>query len=121
MAHESDRRIGMIFGVLGAVLLVLAGLVALIAGVVFLAFGHSHGALGSFSQSVIFVVIGLVIGAISLLGRTPGGDRALVAGIVLIVLAVVGWFALGFGGGVLAILGAVFTLIGGIFFLVGSR
>lgn len=118
---DGDRRLGMVFGVLGAVLLVAAAVVRFFVGVLFLATGHGIDALGSVNDAVIFLVVGLVIGFFAILGRSRGNDRSLVAGVILVVLAIVGWFALGFGSSVLAILGAIFTLIAGILFLVAGR
>lgn len=109
------------FGVLGALLLILAALVRFLLGVVFLATGHGYLGLGSITESVLYLVIGLVIGLFAFLGQQRGTDRAMLAGIVLIVLSIVGWFTLGFGGSLLALLGAVLTLISGIVFVVAGR
>jgi hypothetical protein len=111
----------MIFGVIGAVLLVIAATLRFLAGAVLLATGRGFAALGSADEAVIFLVLGLVIGFFAILGRSRDADRSLAAGIVLIVLALVGWLALGFGSSVLAILAAIFTLIAGILFLVAGR
>jgi uncharacterized membrane protein len=90
-------------------------------GIVFLATGRGLAALGSADEAVIFLVLGLVIGFFAVLGQSRAADRSLAAGVVLIVLAIVGWLALGFAGSLLAILAAVFTLIAGILFLVSGR
>ncbi len=118
---DGDRRLGLIFGVVAAVLLVVDALLRFLVGIVFLATGRELAALGSADEAVIFLVLGLVIGFFAVLGRSRGADRSLAVGIILIVLAIVGWLALGFGSSLLAILAAVFTLIAGILFLVAGR
>ncbi|MGA8541930.1 MAG: hypothetical protein WB947_00070 [Thermoplasmata archaeon] len=121
MTADSDRRLAFIFGALGAVLLVIAAIVRFFLGVVFVATGHGYLGIGSIGESVIFLVVGLVIGFFALIGRSRGTDRSLAVGVILVVLAIVGWVALGFGSSLLALLGAVFTLISGIIFLVAGR
>jgi len=118
---DGDRRLGMVFGLLAAGLLVLDSLLGFVFGVAHLVTGRAHAAVGSVGGAVIFLVVGLVIGLFAVMGRSRGSDRSLAAGIVLIVLALVGWLALGFGGSILAILAGVFALIAGILFLVAGR
>jgi hypothetical protein len=121
LTADGDRRIALIFGVIAAVLLVADAVLRFLAGIVFFATGRGLAALGSADEAVLYLVVGLVIGFFAILGRSRGADRSLAIGIVLIVLAIVGWLALGFGGSVLAILAAVFALISGILFLVAGR
>jgi hypothetical protein len=121
MAAEGDRRLGFIFGIIGGLFLLLAALVRLLLGVVFFATGHAYLGVGSLAQSVIYLLIGLVIAFFAFVGRRPGADRSLAAGVVLIVLSILGWFTLGFGASLLALIGAVFALIAGILFVVAGR
>ncbi len=121
MTADSDRRLALIFGVIAAVLLVVDALLRFLVGAIFLATGRELAALGSANEAVIFLVLGLVIGFFAILGRSREADRSLAVGIILVVLALVGWLALGFAGSVLALLAAVFTLIAGILFLVAGR
>jgi hypothetical protein len=121
MSDGGDRRIAAIFGVLGAALLVLEGFIDLLRGVVYLAIGRGFGAFGPFDQAVILVVMGLVVGLFALLGRYRSEGRSLVAGVVLIVIAIVGWLGLGFGSGILGLLGTVFVLVSGVVYLVADR
>jgi hypothetical protein len=121
MSAEGDRRLGMIFGVIAALLLVVAALVRFLVGVAFLATGRGFAALGSEAEAVVFLVVGLVIGFFAISGRSRGTDRSLAVGVILVVLALAGWLALSFGSSLLAILAAVFTLIAGILFLVAGR
>jgi len=121
MSADGDRRLALIFGVVAAVLLVADALLRFLVGVAFLVTGKNFQALGSASEAVIFLVVGLIIGFFAVLGRTRDADRSLAVGVILIVLAIVGWLALGFSSSLLAILAAVFTLISGILFLVAGR
>lgn len=120
MVSESDRRLGLIFGVLGSALIVLDGILRAIVGAIFLVFGHAMSALGTWDQAFVLIAVGLITGVFSVYGRSGPRERALAAGVVLIVLAIIGWFALGFGNGLVALLGSILILIGGILFLVAG-
>ncbi len=121
MTAYEDRRIAFIFGILSAVLLLLAALLSFIVGVAFLITRSFHPAIGSIGDSIIELVVALLIGFFAFLGRNRGSDRSLTAGVVLVVLALVGWLALGFGGSILGILALVLALISGVLFLVAGR
>ena len=118
---EGDRHLGMVFGLLGSLLILLEGVLRAIGGTIFLFVGHGRSAFATWEQALVLVAIGLITGFFSLYGRSGVRDRGLAAGVALIVLAVIGWFALGFGSELLALLGAVLVLIGGILFLVSNR
>ncbi|MGI0129299.1 MAG: hypothetical protein ACREDE_08990 [Thermoplasmata archaeon] len=121
MTAEGDRRLALIFGLLGAALLIAAGAVRLLAGIALLATGYHFYGRGAFDDALIFLVVGVVIGFFALLGRRRGADRSLAIGVLLVVLSIVGWLALGFASSVFAILAAVFTLISGTLFLIAGR
>ncbi|MCI4364806.1 MAG: hypothetical protein L3K10_01900 [Thermoplasmata archaeon] len=106
---------------MGAVLIALEGLVDLLKGVVFLVLGRPWIAVGAFSQAVLFVILGLILGGFTIYGRAAGGDRSLAAGVVLIVVSLLGLAVLGFTEGLLVLLGAVLVLIAGVLFLVTRR
>ncbi len=116
-----ERRLGMIFGLLGAALIVVAGIVRAIGGTLELALGHAGRAIGAWEGGILFLVVGGLIGFFALFGRSGPGERGHVSGAVLVVLAVVGWLLLGFGSGLLALLGTVLTLVGGVVYLVAGR
>jgi hypothetical protein len=120
MGARETRRAGFLLGLLAAVLLLVEALIHFAVGVAFLATGRTLGGLGSLGGSVVLVVVALLIGFFAFLGRARGADYAMVAGIVLVVVAIVGWLALGFGGSVLGILAGLFALIAGILFLVSG-
>ena len=121
MAGSDLRGLGLLFGILAALVLILAGLIDFVGGFVFLAFGAGGHALGAWYRSVVYVVVGLLFGLFAVLGRSGAEDRRLAAGVVLVVLAVLGWFGLGFGGEILPLIAALFALIAGILYLLSSR
>jgi len=121
MAGDQNRRIAFLFGAVAAILLIAEGVVDFVGGFVLLAFGSGNHALGAWARSVIDVVVGVIVGAFALVGRTGASDRAVTAGVILVVLAIVGWLALGLGNGILALLGALFCLIAGILYLLSAR
>jgi hypothetical protein len=116
-----NRGIAFLFGLLGALLLVIAGVVAFVGGFVSLAVGSGSHALGDWGRSVLYVVIGMVIGFFAALGHSGNRDRTFASGLILVVLAIVGWVGLGFVGALLALIGALFALIAGILYLVSGR
>ena len=119
--NSEDRRVAFLFGALGAVLLVLDGAIQFVGGFVFLAFGLGSHAIGAWERSVLFVVVGFIVGFFAFLGHSGPRDRAFASGVILVVLAIVGWLGLGFGGGILELLASVFALISGILYLLSSR
>ncbi len=121
MSAEGDRRLGVLFGLLGTALIVVDGLVDIIGGAVFLALGRGLRAAGAFDQGLLYLVFGLLVGFFVVLGRSRGEDRSLAAGLVLVVLVIVGWLVLGTASGLLAVLGSVLVLIAGILYLVAGR
>jgi len=121
MDEPSDRRLAALLGLIGAALLALDGLFDLVRGVIYLAIGRGFHAFGPFDQAIIFFVVGLVAAGFAFLGGFRGPGRPVTAGVVLIVIAVVGWLALGFASGILALLGGLLILLGGVVFLLSGR
>jgi hypothetical protein len=121
MSAQGDRHLAVIFGLIAAVLLVVGSILRFFLGVVFLATGHAFLGLGSVASSVIFLVVGLLIGFFAILGRARQTDQSIAVGIVLVILAIVGWLFLGFSSSLLAVIAGVFALIAGILFLVAGR
>jgi hypothetical protein len=121
MPGTSNRGLAFLFGILAAIVLILVGIVDFVGGFVFLALGSGSHALGAWSRSVVYVIVGLIFGLFAFIGHSGGDDRRIAAGVILVVLAVVGWFGLGFAGDLLALLAALFALISGILYLVAVR
>ncbi len=106
---------------LGAVLLAVEAILDLARGVFDLAVRRAGIASFPFAEALVLIVLALIVGFFSAYGGLRPGGSAIVAGAVLIVLAIVGWLLLGLGGGILAILGAVLMLVAGIVFLASGR
>ena len=121
MTADSDRRLAGLLGILGAVLIALEAAFDLVRGVVYLAIGHAAFGLDAFSQALILLVFGLLVGVFAVVGGQRREARATVAGAVLLVLVVVGWLALGVGSGLVALLGLLLVLVAGVVFLVAGR
>jgi hypothetical protein len=120
MASGGGRGLALLFGLLGAFLILLEGLYDALRGVGFLVFGHPGYALGSWSQSILLVVLAIVLFIVVLYGRAARGDGRRAAGAVLVVIPLLGFLLFGFLDGVLVLLGAVLVLIAGILDLVGG-
>jgi hypothetical protein len=118
MSEFGWKRLGHLFGWLGGALLALGGLVALIFGTVVLAFGHPLAAVGAISTALVLFVVAALSVFFASLGRREGTDGMAVSGVLLVVLALVGWAMLGLGANVLALLGALFVLLAGVLYLV---
>ena len=121
MSEFSNPTLAVVFGLVGAALLILDGIFEFVLGAFFLAFRHPGAFVGSFDQAVVLTIVGLIVGFFTILGRTRGRDEGLAAGLILVVLALAGWFVLGFGAGVLSVLASICILIAGLLFLVASR
>lgn len=121
MTAESDRGLALIFGIIGAVLIVLDGLLKFAGGAYYLAIGHGDRAIGVWSQALLFLVVGFLMGFFALIGRSGTGDRAVTAGALLVVLVVAGWLVLGLTSGVLALLGSLLVLVSGVLYLLAGR
>lgn len=120
MADE-ERRLAMIFGFAGALLLVLEGLLELLTGVVLVAVGHGLRALASWEHAFVVILVGVIVGFFASYGRSRTGDRSVAAGVVLLVIALLGWLALGLTGGLLGLLGTLLVVISGVLFLTSRR
>jgi len=121
MSRLGDRNLGFLFGALGAVILIVAGVIDFFGGFVFLALGLGGHAIGAWDRSLLNVVLGVVIGLFAFVGRSSGNDRTVTAGVLLVVVAIVGWLGLGLAGGILELLGALFARLAGILYLLSAR
>lgn len=118
MTENPEQRFGYLFGLLGGLLIALGGLVALVVGMTDVVLGRSIAALNAESGAVVLFVVGGLAAFFAWLGRHEWNNRPLAAGLVLVVLAVLGWFVMGLGTNVLALVGALFVFLAGILYLV---
>lgn len=120
MPGGGNRGLALLFGLLAALVFILAAVIDFVGGFVFLVVGSGGHALGAWGRSVIDLVVGLLVGLFAVLGRSGDRDRTVAAGVVLVVLAFVGWFGLGFGDELLALVAVLFALVSGILYLVSA-
>ena len=117
MAEWTEQRLAYGFGLLGAGLIALGGLVTLVTGAADLALGHPLGALGAVSAAIVLLVVGGLAGFFAWIGRHDWSDRPLASGILLIVIAVLGWAVVGIDASLLALIGSLFVFLAGILFV----
>jgi len=118
MAEMTEQRLGYGFGLLGGALIALGGLVSLIVGTADLLLGRPTGAIGAASNAVVLFVIGGLAMFFAWLARHDWKERPLTSGILLVVLAVVGWALVGIDASLLALIGSLFAFLAGVLFLI---
>lgn len=118
MTELTERRLGWGFGITGAVLVGLGGLLALLTAAFNLVGSHwGRAAFWGSTAVALFVLAGLAF-FFAYLGYRSWSDRPVVCGVILVLLAVVGWIALGLGANVLALVGGLFVFLAGVLYLV---
>jgi hypothetical protein len=118
MEITSERAMGHLFGLVGGLLILTGGLVAVVFGLVDLALGQVIGAAGALGGAVVLFVVGALVLLFAHLGEHGWKDRPVAAGVLLVILAVVGWAALGVGANLLALVGGILTLLAGVLYLI---
>ena len=118
MENTTERTLGQVLGLVGGLLILVGGLVALVFGTLDLALGRWAGAASAVSGAIVLFVVGGLILLFSHLGEHEWKDRALTTGVMLVVLAVIGWAALGLGSNVVAIVGGLFAFLAGVLYLI---
>lgn len=118
MVDITERRLGFGFGLLGGGLFVLAALIGLMTSVLDAATGHATSALNAGSSAIALFVIGGLALLFAYLAHRNWSNRPIVSGVLLVVIAALGWGVLGFGANVIALIGAIFVFLAGVLFLV---
>jgi hypothetical protein len=118
MTDNPEQRLGFGFGLLGGILVALGGLVSLVVGMSDLVLGHSLAAVNAESAAVVLFVVGGLAAFFAWLGHRAWSGRPLTSGLLLVVLALIGWLVMGFGSNVLALVGSLFVFLAGILYLV---
>jgi hypothetical protein len=113
----TERTLGFGFGIAGAVLVAISALVRFVGGVVDVAMGHATSAADAWGGAFVFLVLAGVTGLFAYLGYRRWGTRPYTAGVVLVVVSLVSWLALGVDGSVLALVGVFLALVGGLLYL----
>jgi hypothetical protein len=118
MVELTERRLGYGFGLLGGGLVLIGALINSIVGLVDLVARHPFGALGALSGALILLVVGALALFFAYLGHGAWSDRPFASGILLVVLAAIGWLELGLGANVVALVGALFVFLAGVLYLI---
>jgi hypothetical protein len=118
MENATEREMGHLFGLIGGVLILGGGLFAIAFGITDLALGRLSHAAGSLAAAVVLLVVGALVVLFAHLAEHGWRDRPFATGVLLVVLPVIGWVALGFGANLLALVGGIFALLAGILYLI---
>jgi len=115
----SDRGLGHLFGIVGGVLIWIGGVVAVAIGIAHALLGQPLGLqIAAYSEAILLFVVGGLVLLFTRLGASPGTDRALTSGVLLVVLAVIGWAVLGLGANIVALIGGLFAFLAGLLYLI---
>lgn len=117
MADITEQRLGYGFGVLGGALIALGGLVSLVLGTIDLALGHPYGALNAAGQAVLLFVVGGLAILFAWLGHRAWSSRPLTSGVLLVVMAGLGWAVAGVAANLVGLVGVLFVFLAGVLYV----
>lgn len=118
METTTEREVGHLFGLIGGILVLGGGLFATAFGVANFVLGHLAAAAASLGGAVVLFVVGALIVGFTHLASHGWANRPFAGGVVLVILAIIGWAALGFGSSLLALVGGIFALVAGVLYLI---
>jgi hypothetical protein len=118
MEFTTERAMGHLFGLVGGLLILVGGLVAVAFGFVDLALGRMIGAAGALGGAVVLFVVGALVLLFTHLGEHGWKERPVAPGVLLVILAAIGWAALGLGANLIALVGGILTLLAGVLYLI---
>jgi hypothetical protein len=118
MENTTERTVGHLFGLVGGLLIVVGGLVAALFGIADLVVGHTLAAAGAWSEAIVLFVVGGLVMLFAHMGEHAWKTRPVASGILLVILAVIGWAVLGLGTNVVALVGGIFALLAGVLYLI---
>jgi hypothetical protein len=118
MERTTERTVGHLLGLIGGLLIVVGGLVAIAFGTADLVLSRWASAAGAVSEAIVLWVVGGLVLLFSHYGEHAWSDRPVTTGLMLVVLAVVGWAVLGLGSNVVALIGGILALVAGILYLI---
>ena len=117
--NMSEEKVAWGLGLIGGGLFLIGALVALVVATVDAAGGRYFGAAGAMSEVVLLAIFGGLAIFFSHLGRHDWSDRPLTAGLLLLMVALLGAMTISFGANVLALAGAVFVALASVLYLIG--
>jgi hypothetical protein len=118
MTSLTERNLGYGFGLLGGLLIFLGGLAALVLGAAQAILGHPNPAVSMVSEAIVLFVLGGLAVFFAYLGSHGWKDHALTTGILLVIIALLGWGLFGIGSSLLALVGGIFVFLSGVLYLV---
>src|SRR5208282_2648751 len=117
MSDLTELRLGWGFSLLGGVLIMVGAVVSALVGTDDLAMGRFAGALGAGSEAILLFVVGALTLFVGYLAHRTWNDEPIVAGILLVVIAEIGWGVASLGSDFFGLLGALFVFLAGLLFL----
>jgi len=119
MESLTERALGHLFGLIGGALIIVGGVVAASVGIGDMILGRALSAAGALGEATVLAVVGVLVLLFAYLGEHEWRDRPVASGVLLALLALIGWGTLGLGGSVLALVGGIFALLAGALYLIG--
>jgi hypothetical protein len=118
MENITERTLGHLFGLIGGALIIVGGVISAAFGRADLFLGHAFGAMGALGEAVVLAVVGALVLLFAYLGEHEWRDKPVVSGVLLVLLALIGWAVLGLGVNALALIGGIFALLAGALYLI---
>jgi len=119
MESLTERALGHLFGLIGGALIIVGGVVTASFGIADMILGRALSAAGALGEATVLAVVGVLVLLFAYLGEHEWRDRPVASGVLLALLALIGWGALGLGGNALALVGGIFALLAGALYLIG--
>ncbi len=118
MAEMTEQRLGYGFGLVGGALIALAGVVSLVVAAIVAVAGHPFGAASAAGGAIVLFVVGGLAMFFAWLARHDWSGRPFASGVLLVLLAIVGWVVVGLDASLLALVGSLFVFLAGVLFLI---
>lgn len=118
MTELTERTVAYGLGLLGGLLFVVGAIVAIVTGTVDLVVGRAMSAIGSGSQAVLLFVLGGLALFFAWVGQHGWKSRSFTSGLLLVLVAVIGWVVVGLGSNIIALVGAILVFLAGVLQLI---
>ncbi|MFZ0830320.1 MAG: hypothetical protein WCB18_02435 [Thermoplasmata archaeon] len=118
MESLTERALGHLFGLIGGGLIIIGGVVAGVVSLAEMILGHAIAAMGALGEATVLAVVGALVLLFAYLGEHEWKERPVASGVLLVILALIGWAALGLGVNVMALVGGIFALLAGALYLI---
>jgi hypothetical protein len=115
----TERSLGHVLALVGGVLIGLGAIVAFLFGSAELLIGHLMMGVGAIAEAFVLLVMAALVLVFAHLGEHAWKDKPGTNGLILVVLALVGWIGLGVGSNVVSLVGALLVVLAGVLYLIG--